>query len=105
MAQVLDELGMDVIKNGVTYSENPEHMEPVIVDHASMKEYLYSIVKADIANHSVQRSEGSTPPTITLYMNLWGHAGIPGGNHGKYLGHIKLVMEEMAFVLVMAKYL
>ena len=113
LPEIIEYLGCaDMLDDVYVYrycEEMPD--KPLIETAKELKDYIYSITKAEVMHFSMQDNEnyamGDGKSTAQEYcqfrLDLWKHAGHPGGESSKYVGRINLLIEVHGFLLLAAK--
>lgn len=91
--------GLEIITGNNHILPFPEGKDILIKDFRDLEEQVDFVTKCEIKAMNSSMNIGETVTFINVTMDLWGHAGYPDGDTDKYLGRVKLMMEDIAFVL------
>lgn len=105
---ILEDLGMEILKDGINVEKPGPPCgdmpgESLLKNNDDLEKYLFGITRVDIKHFYTY--DRYTIDYITFYLDLWCHAGYPGGESDRYIGRITLSIESFAFLLIAAKYL
>jgi len=106
LPQIMDEMGWEMLKTGVTVETSGDLPGDTLLETVDdLEQFIFSITKAEVKHVCVNDSETDNKTYFIFRLDLWAHAGYPGGSSNKYIGRITLSIEESGFLLIAAKYL
>lgn len=104
---MMDEMGWDLLKDGIEihpFGEMPD--KPIIQTKEDLMPLVHSITHAEVVHFCINMTDVGDGGTeyYMFRLDIFAHAGYPGGESDKYLGRIELHIEENGFALLMGMY-
>lgn len=104
LPEIIEYLGCaDMLDDVYVHTGEALPAKPIIRNAKDLKEYMYSISKATIVHFSINENDENGKEYCLFRLDLWKHAGYPGGEDSLYVGRIDLLIEAYGFLLLAAK--
>jgi hypothetical protein len=86
-----------VNKDDAPPGKNPE--DAIFKDLRDVEDGIWEVSHCDLVQIRSHMYTGGVVKFVLVIVDLWGHAGYPGGETSKYFGRVEVEIEELAFVL------